>query len=141
MRVVVGKVDEIPPGERRRVSANGRDIVVFNVDGAFYALRDVCPHQGAQLSCGHVVGSVTSTGPGSYVYAADRPVVKCPWHGWEFELATGQSWCDPAKLRVRRYPVEIESGAEVGEGGREPGPYVAETIPVSVEERYVVIDA
>ena len=140
MRVVVGKVDDIPPGARRRVNADGRDVVVFNVGGTFYALRDVCPHQGAQLSAGPVVGTVTASGPGCYAYAEDRPVVKCPWHGWEFELATGRSWCDPAKLRVRRYPVEIESGADVDAAGRQPGPYTAETVPVSVQERYVVID-
>ena len=53
-RHVVGPVDSIPSGSRVRVEVDGRGIVVFNVREQFYALRDVCPHQGARLSGGSV---------------------------------------------------------------------------------------
>ena len=54
-------------------------------------------------------------------------MVRCPWHGWEFDIRTGQSWCEPAKVRARAYPTEIAAGAEVVKG-----PCVAETVLVTV---------
>jgi 3-phenylpropionate/trans-cinnamate dioxygenase ferredoxin subunit len=128
---VVGRVSELPPGTRHRAQVGGRGIAVFNVEGRYYALRDICPHRGAQLSAGTVVGSLTGRFAGDYRYDETRMLVKCPWHGWEFDLATGQSWCEPERERVRPYPVTIE---------RSPGPYVAETVPISVEDDYVVVE-
>ena len=146
-RFVVGVVSEMPPGTRRRVLVNGRAIAIFNDRGRFYALRDICPHRGAQLSDGTVVGSVTSTAAGCYETDPDRRLVKCPWHGWEFDLATGQSWCDPEHERVRAYDVTVEAGDRLGGSevqtatmpGRQKGPFVAETIDISVEDDYVVV--
>jgi 3-phenylpropionate/trans-cinnamate dioxygenase ferredoxin subunit len=116
------------------------------VDGTFYALRDVCPHQGARLSGGVVVGWLEADGPGCYRFDPKRQLVKCPWHGWEYELATGQSWYKPESDRVRAYDVFVQTGrtllneAEESEQGRLPGPYVAETFAVSVENDYLVIE-
>src|SRR5262245_20325446 len=107
---VVARVDEIPPGSRRRVHVEGRAIAVFNVEGAYHAARNACPHQGGPLPGGMIVGWSSSSGPGCFEYDASRKLVKCPWHGWEFELATGQSWFDPRRERVRRYPVTVEGG-------------------------------
>ena len=89
-----------------------------------------------------MLGSVTSPGPGEYHYDADRKLLVCPWHSWEFDLATGRSWFDPAKTRVRPYEVVVESGRSLREGGdgRVPGPYVADTVPVTVEGDYVVVN-
>ena len=146
-KVVVGLVDSMPPGSRTQIEVDRRAIVIFNVDGEFYALRDTCPHQGARLSQGTVVGSITSPGPGRYEYDATRKLVRCPWHGWEYELATGQSWFDPAHNRVRRYPVSVESGhvlsareQDFEASGRSPGPYLAETFRISVQDDYVVVE-
>jgi 3-phenylpropionate/trans-cinnamate dioxygenase ferredoxin subunit len=140
-KFVLGPVDDFPPGIRCRVEVEGRGIAVFNVDGTFYALRDVCPHQGAQLSKGTVLSGVTAPRAGCYSYDPGRKLVMCPWHGWEYALATGQSWFDPVKKRVKPYEVTVEQGAELlpDESGRLPGPYTAETIPISVEKNYVVI--
>ena len=67
-------------------------------------------------------------------------MVRCPWHGWEYDLATGQSWFDPRESRVRAYDVTVEPGSEICTAtSRQPGPYVAETITISVEDDYVVI--
>jgi len=66
-------------------------------------------------------------------------MVRCPWHGWEFDIKTGQSWFDPDKTRVRNYPVTVEqlapTSVEPPASGLEPGPYMAETYPVTVENR------
>jgi 3-phenylpropionate/trans-cinnamate dioxygenase ferredoxin subunit len=116
---------------------------VFNVDGEFRALRDVCPHQGAELSVGAVVRSVTAEQPGCYELDRERVLVRCPWHGWEFDLATGQSWCDPKRQRTKLYPVSVEPGEALvaaESGGAVPGHYVAETVTISVENDYVVVE-
>jgi 3-phenylpropionate/trans-cinnamate dioxygenase ferredoxin subunit len=74
--------------------------------------------------------------PGEYRYTRQGEILRCPWHGWEFDIRTGQSWCDPARIKARAYPVEIAPGQAVVQG-----PYVAETVPVTVEQDYVVVDA
>jgi 3-phenylpropionate/trans-cinnamate dioxygenase ferredoxin subunit len=139
-RFVVGAVDDLPPGTQLRVEVDGRGVAVFNVGGTFYALRDVCPHQGAQLSDGVVVGEVTADRVGEYCFVAGRHV-RCPWHGWEYDLATGRSSYDPARDRVRAYDVSIAGGGELLDDGRLAGPYVAETVRISVEDDYVIVEA
>jgi 3-phenylpropionate/trans-cinnamate dioxygenase ferredoxin subunit len=133
---VIGAVAEFPRDSSRRVEIEGRGIAVFNAGGRFFALRDVCPHQGAQLSAGSVHGWVESEEPGCYAFDPGRKLVRCPWHGWEYELSTGQSWSEPATSRVRAYPTTVEPGTAL----RRPGPYVAETLPIAVEEDYVVVE-
>jgi nitrite reductase/ring-hydroxylating ferredoxin subunit len=134
----------MPPGSQRRVTAGGRSIALFNTGGEFFALRDVCPHQGAPLSAGTVVGQMRADGPGEYRFDSKCGQVRCPWHGWEYDLATGQSWYDPENDRVKSYPVSVCNGAELqaseAPGERHPGPYVAETFDVFVEDDYIIIE-
>ncbi|MCA9878526.1 MAG: Rieske 2Fe-2S domain-containing protein, partial [Thermomicrobiales bacterium] len=85
-RYVVAPVDEIPPGERLIVDIAGRSIGVFNVKGEFFALRNRCPHQGGPLCTGPVGGFVSSSGPGDYHLARHGEILRCPWHGWEFDI-------------------------------------------------------
>ncbi len=134
-RTVVAAVAEIPPGSRKIVVVRGREIGVFNLGGAFFALSNYCPHQGGQLCRGTMVGLVTSREPGRFEYGRAGEMLKCPWHGWEFDIRTGQSWCDPEGTRARAYKAGVEVGAALVEG-----PFVAETFAVSVEAEYVVVD-
>jgi 3-phenylpropionate/trans-cinnamate dioxygenase ferredoxin subunit len=113
----------------------GRTIGVFNLGGDYYALLDRCPHQGGRLCLGEAIGLVQSREPGTYDYSRPGEMLKCPWHGWEFDIRTGQSWCDPKDTRVRTYPVAVEPGESLVKG-----PYVAETVPVSIEQDFVVLD-
>jgi nitrite reductase/ring-hydroxylating ferredoxin subunit len=133
---VVAAVGDFPPGTRKLAQVNGRAIVVFNVGGEFFALNNRCPHRGGDLSRGLQTGLVESKEPGQYKYSRRGEMIKCPWHGWEFDVRTGQSWCDPSRVRVRQYSVSVEPGE-----GLVAGPYVAETVPVTVENDYVVIEA
>jgi len=111
VKYVVGAADELPPGERKIVSIGGRSIGVFNVAGEYFALNNRCPHQGGALCEGKLWGALRATAPGVFEYSPTRDIVTCPWHGWEFDVRTGQSWCDPARLRVRRYEVTVEEAA------------------------------
>jgi 3-phenylpropionate/trans-cinnamate dioxygenase ferredoxin subunit len=62
-------------------------------------------------------------------------MLRCPWHGWEFDIKTGQSWCHPESVKARTYQVEVVAGETLAKG-----PFVAETVPVSVEQNYVVVE-
>jgi len=146
-RHIVATIAEIPPGSRKIVEVAGRSIGIFNLAGELFALRNSCPHQGGELCRGPVSGFVTSTGPGDYALSRPGEIVRCPWHSWEFDIRTGQSWFDPQRMRVRRYEVTVEPGSalpaatDAADGaGRERGPYVAETYPVSIEQDYVVLE-
>jgi nitrite reductase/ring-hydroxylating ferredoxin subunit len=98
-------------------------------------LLNRCPHAGAALCGGQVIGLAQSDEPGKY--RLDRPgeMIRCPWHGWEYDIRTGQSWCDPEKVRVPRFDVARETGADIVKG-----PYIAETFPVAVENDYLVVE-
>lgn len=145
VRYIVATVDEIPPGQRKIVEVAGRSIGVFNVNGEFFALRNRCPHQGGPLCTGRLSGFVHSKVPGEYAYSRQSEILRCPWHGWEFDIRTGQSWFDPRRVRVRRYEISLEPslctiGTPPPLHGLEQGPYVAEMYDVSVERHNVVIE-
>ena len=134
-RHVVASVSEIAPGTSKLVTVKGREIGVFNVRGEFFALANRCPHGGGPMCSGTVGPLLRSSAPGEYRLERAGELLRCPWHGWEFDIRTGKSWCDPGKLALKAYPTEIAAGADVVEG-----PYVAETFPVSVENDYVVVE-
>jgi nitrite reductase/ring-hydroxylating ferredoxin subunit len=133
---VVARVSELPPGERIIRTIAGRSIGVFNVGGEYFALRNRCPHQGAALCQGRVQGAVSAALPGQFDYDAATPVLRCPWHGWEFDMRTGGSWFDPRGTRVRSYDVTVV--AEIA--GAAADLPVAETYPVAVHADYVVVE-
>jgi nitrite reductase/ring-hydroxylating ferredoxin subunit len=139
MRIVVCRLDEFPPGDRRIVQAGRRSIGVFRVGDRFYAINNYCPHQGGPLCLGRTKPWVSSSGPGEFVLGEEEALLACPWHGWEYDLATGQSFLGPGGPPVRTYEVSVEPEAGP-RGGRVPGPYVADTFPVHVEEAYVVVE-
>jgi nitrite reductase/ring-hydroxylating ferredoxin subunit len=145
-RYVVARPEEIPPGGRKILTVAGRSIGVFNLDGEFFALRNRCPHQGGALCEGKLWGVLKADAPGSFQYERSREILACPWHGWEFHVRTGQSWCAPERLRVRRYEVSVEAGRSLADDPEAPapglvkGPYVVETFPVSREGAYLVVD-
>ena len=133
---VIASLREFPAGTRKLVDINGRKIAVFNIKGEFFALANRCPHQGGSLCAGRLTGLVEASEPGKYRYSWLGEIIRCPWHGWEFDVRTGRSWCDPSRVRARQFAVAVAAGAALIEGH-----YVAETFPVSVEDEYVVLEA
>lgn len=154
MKCVVAAVGDILPGERKIVEVAGLSIGVFNLKGEFFAVRNRCPHQGGPLCEGKLWGLLESPVPGEFALSRRGEILSCGWHGWEFDVRTGQSWCDPRRLRARTYDVRVESGAQLvaesadeapdddaeASGVRVKGPYIAETFPVTTDGEYVVIE-
>jgi nitrite reductase/ring-hydroxylating ferredoxin subunit len=90
--VKIAQTKEVAPGQAAAFDVEGQRIALFNVDGTFYAIDDMCPHAGGPLSEGCVAG--------------DR--VTCPWHGADFNLKTGAVCTPPAAEGVRAYKVVVE---------------------------------
>lgn len=106
----VGPAADLAAGSRTQITVQGRSICVLNVEGTFYAVRNTCPHQGANLCAGTLSGSMLPSRPQEYEYGMEGSVLRCPWHGWEFDVRTGRSLFDPERTRVRTYRTEVEDG-------------------------------
>jgi nitrite reductase/ring-hydroxylating ferredoxin subunit len=132
--LVVARADEIAPGERKLVTIGGRSIGVFNVGGEYFALRNRCPHQGGPLCEGFQFAPLRAAVPGEpYTRGDEGTIIRCPWHGWEFDVRTGHSWFDPERTRVRSYRAKVVASAETE-------PLQAETYPARRQGDYVVVE-
>jgi 3-phenylpropionate/trans-cinnamate dioxygenase ferredoxin subunit len=107
---------ELPPGARRVVQVGRREIAVWNVDGKLYALKNRCPHQQAPLIAGAIGGTRLESPVGEYRYGLGGRVLRCPWHAYEFDLATGACLVEGDRFRVAAY--------EIGREGEEIAVYV-----------------
>ena len=99
----VAKVGELPPGSSRLVSVDGKEVALFNVEGKIHAVTNRCPHRSGPLAKGSVETVADPADP------AAQPVlaVRCPIHGWLFELSTGRCLNRPS-ASIQTYPVACE---------------------------------
>ena len=95
--VKVATTGDIPPGDTKRVTPQrGEHVLICNVDGTFYAIKDVCTHDGGMLGFGDLDGAT----------------IECPRHGAKFDVTTGQAVAPPAERPVHVYPVRVQ-GADI----------------------------
>ena len=93
-RIIAAKTSEITPGKMIKISIDGRDILVVNIGGEYYATDDSCTHSGSSLSEGKLDGCT----------------ITCGWHAAEFDCKTGKFLKFPVKLRdLTSYDVVVES--------------------------------
>ena len=118
-RYVVGRVADLPPGSRRLIRAGRFEVGVFNVNGKYYALNNRCPHAGGPLCLGEVTGTTEDVGAYRVIWVRQGEIVSCPWHAWEFDIASGRTITEPTKS-VRTYPVRVEDGHVIVETGTPP---------------------
>jgi nitrite reductase/ring-hydroxylating ferredoxin subunit len=110
-RTDVCAIDEVPVGSFRLVQVNGREIGVVRLpDGECRAVLNRCPHRAAPICRGAIGGTWPPCQPGELAFARDGEVVVCPWHGWEFDLRTGNELFQAAPTRLRMYDVAVERG-------------------------------
>ena len=107
-RFEVGQAD-LQPGQRRLVDVEGKSIGICYVNGDYYALHNRCPHLAGAWCAGPVTGTALPVDGYEYVYGRAGEILRCAWHGWEFEIASGQCLSDP-KMRARTYQVAVEDG-------------------------------
>lgn len=92
-KIAVGKAAEIPSGKMVSVQASGKEVLVANVDGKFYAMGDICTHAGANLHEGELNGKELT----------------CPWHGSKWDVTTGKMTWFPTQLKPEdTYKVMVE---------------------------------
>ncbi len=112
-RHVIARLADFPPGTRRVVPLGGpAGIGVYNVAGRFYALRNICPHEGAPLCQGPQRAYVRAERVGAryaFVYERDGEIVACPWHGLEYHVPTGRCLAF-SNIKLRTYEVLVEDG-------------------------------
>jgi nitrite reductase (NADH) small subunit len=92
--VKVAAVGDVPPGTGKCVEANGKQIALFNVGGAFHAIDNTCLHRGGPLGEGEL----------------EDKIVTCPWHGWQYDVTSGVNTMDESQ-RVDRYETKVEGDA------------------------------
>lgn len=107
--------DELAEGERRIVSVDGTEIGVFRIEGEFRAYTNWCPHQSGPVCEGPIGGTAVASYDRDRLQtevAWDREdrVLTCPWHSWEFDVATGECLSRPDR-RLRAYDVVVDEGA------------------------------
>jgi nitrite reductase/ring-hydroxylating ferredoxin subunit len=102
--VTVARVDDVPPGTAKTVRAGDETIALVNVEGSFYATQGACLHLGGPLGEGRV----------------DGHFVRCPWHGYTYDVRTGKNDFD-LSIELRTYQVTVEDGDVKVELHTEPG--------------------
>jgi 3-phenylpropionate/trans-cinnamate dioxygenase ferredoxin subunit len=105
-QIAIGSAD-LNPGERKIIEVDGKSIGLFNVNGEYFALHNRCPHMGGNLCAGPVTGTTLPTDKTEFIYGRVGELVRCGWHGWEFEIKSGQCTVDP-KIRAKVYKVLVE---------------------------------
>jgi nitrite reductase/ring-hydroxylating ferredoxin subunit len=91
--VKVATLDQLAPGRGMTVTVRGVPVALFNVNGTVYAIDDICLHAGVSLGTGDLRGNM----------------VRCPAHGWRYDVTTGHAMNEP-DCRVTRYPVQVVEG-------------------------------
>jgi NAD(P)H-dependent nitrite reductase small subunit len=92
--VKVAEASDLAPGSGMVVEAGNRELALFNVDGAFYCLDNLCPHRDGPLGEGDL----------------EDDLVMCPWHAWQINVRTGEVLYN-SQICVRTYPCKVEDGA------------------------------
>lgn len=109
---IVCSVEELTDGQRKIIKIGARSIGVFNYQDNYYALLNICPHQGANLCDGPVGGTNVPVDDYRFDYQHAGKVLRCARHGWEFDITTGQNFDDPS-ICAKTYPVSVEDGKVV----------------------------
>jgi len=93
-KILVGNMKEVPPGHKYKTKIDGKDVLIINDHGNFYAIDDACTHSGASLAEGKL----------------EDNVITCDWHGAKFNYKNGKLEKFPSKIdNIRSYKISLES--------------------------------
>lgn len=108
-RLIVCPAEDMQEGSRQLIEVNGVEIGLIRAEGVCYAFRNSCPHQGVPMLYGSVVGTMLPSDPHQYIYGNHNEIIRCPLHGWEFNLKTGKAMFSP-NVSINMYEVKEEGG-------------------------------
>lgn len=100
---------DIAEGAHTVVYVEGKEIGIYYVNGEYFAIHNYCPHQGAPICTGLISGTTLPSEVYDYKYGRAGEIIRCPWHGWEFDLRTGKSLFSD-RVRIKKYEVEVRDG-------------------------------
>jgi len=106
----VGAEDDFAPDVFRIFQLGRLSVGVVHTESGWYAIRNRCPHMLAPLCRGPVTGTMLPADPDEMHWGLPGRVVRCPWHGWEYDLETGKSVFGTSRTKVATYPVTVENG-------------------------------
>jgi len=113
-QVIAGKAADFPVGEFKIVDLEGREIGITRLkNGTLRAVRNHCPHKGAPICKGIIGGTWPPCEPGEMLFARDGEVLICPWHGYEFDLMTGEELYHEQPSKLLMFPVAEQDGSVV----------------------------
>jgi nitrite reductase/ring-hydroxylating ferredoxin subunit len=106
----VGAASEFPLGSKRILDVSGRSIGLFNVGGELHAVLNSCPHALAPICLADLGGTWLPSRPGDIQYGLEGRVLRCIWHGWEFDIQTGRTVAASDRRRLSKFPVRVLGG-------------------------------
>lgn len=107
----VAAVEDLEDGDRILADVEGQEIAVFNVGGEYHALVNFCVHQGGPVCEGVVTGTLSANEDDDWALEYDKrnEVLSCPWHGWEFDVTSGEHLAR-RQYRLPKFDVEVKDG-------------------------------
>ncbi len=108
MKYAVCALDQLQSGKPLITIVNGIEIGVYFSNDQVYAVRNVCPHKLAPVCKGTLGGTMLPGEPCEYRYGLEGQVLKCPWHGWEFSVSSGEALFGISNRKVKTYPASVE---------------------------------
>lgn len=108
-KTYICRVGEVRAGTPHMATIRNLSVGVFRIGDSFYALLNVCPHRGAPLCEGPQCGTTAPVDDARFIYHRENEIVRCAWHGWEFDIKSGAALVDPS-VRARTFPVTVEDG-------------------------------
>jgi nitrite reductase/ring-hydroxylating ferredoxin subunit len=103
----VCRLEELPPGRTLLVPGGRWGIGLFNHKGTVYALNNYCPHAGAPVCRGVITGTTESVRRYDAKWVRQDEILRCPWHGWEFDVTTGKTVTMPERS-IKTFPVRVD---------------------------------
>lgn len=105
----VGSAADLDTGEYLLAEVDGIEIAVYDTEDGYFAISNFCVHQGGPLCEGPVTGTLSQNDDGTLCFDEDTQVVRCPWHGWEFDIETGEHLSRP-EYSQPTYDVLVRDG-------------------------------
>ncbi|WP_252313064.1 Rieske (2Fe-2S) protein [Sinobaca sp. H24] len=102
-------MQDLRPGDMIERTFSGKSIIICRSEQGIYAFLNRCPHQGALLSKGKIGGSPAATkNPGEYCFQREGEILRCPWHGREFDITDGGNTLTPDRSKLKEFMIKIE---------------------------------